>query len=255
MEKIRVLIVDDEPLAREGVRMRLQPAPDIEIIGECRNGREAVAAILRDAPDLVFLDIQMPRMDGFAVIEAVGAQRMPHVIFVTAYDEHALRAFEVHALDYLLKPMDGSRFAEALARARDRIRGKNLEAIAAQLQEMMSALKGEKDYLERLSIKSAGRILLLGVDEIDWIEAADNYVQVHAGQASYLLLATMNSLETRLNPQQFLRIHRSTIVNLKRIKELHPMFHGEFRVILQDNTQLTSGRSYSKNLQKLLNNL
>jgi two-component system, LytTR family, response regulator len=254
MEKIRVLIVDDEPLAREGIRMRLQPAPDLEIIGECRNGREAVAAILRDAPDLVFLDIQMPRMDGFAVIEAVGAQRMPHVIFVTAYDEHALRAFEVHALDYLLKPMDGSRFAEALARARDRIRGKNLEAIAAQLQEMMSALKGEKDYLERLSIKSAGRILLLDVDEIDWIEAADNYVQVHAGQASHLLLATMNSLETRLNPQQFLRIHRSTIVNLKRIKELHPMFHGEFRVILQDNTQLTSGRSYSKNLQKLLNN-
>jgi two-component system LytT family response regulator len=255
MEKIRVLIVDDEPLAREGIRMRLQPAPDIEIIGECRNGREAVAAILRDAPDLVFLDIQMPRMDGFAVIEAVGAQRMPQVIFVTAYDEHALRAFEVHALDYLLKPMDGSRFAEALARARDRIRGKNLEAIAAQLQQMMSALKGEKDYLERLSIKSAGRILLLGVDEIDWIEAADNYVQVHAGQASHLLLSTMNSLETRLNPQQFLRIHRSTIVNLKRIKELHPMFHGEFRVILQDNTQLTSGRSYSKNLQKFLNNL
>jgi two-component system, LytTR family, response regulator len=255
MEKIRVLIVDDEPLAREGIRMRLQPAPDIEIIGECRNGREAVAAILRDAPELVFLDIQMPRMDGFAVIEAVGAQRMPQVIFVTAYDEHALRAFEVHALDYLLKPMDGARFAEALARARDRIRGKNLEAIAAQLQQMMSALKGEKDYLERLSIKSAGRILLLGVDEIDWIEAADNYVQVHAGQDSHLLLSTMNSLETRLNPQQFLRIHRSTIVNLKRIKELHPMFHGEFRVILQDNTQLTSGRSYSKNLQKLLNNL
>jgi two-component system LytT family response regulator len=255
MEKIRVLIVDDEPLAREGIRMRLQPAPDIEIIGECRNGREAVAAILRDAPELVFLDIQMPRMDGFAVIEAVGAQRMPQVIFVTAYDEHALRAFEVHALDYLLKPIDGSRFAEALARARDRIRGKNLEAIAAQLQQMMSALKGEKDYLERLSIKSAGRILLLGVDEIDWIEAADNYVQVHAGQASHLLLSTMNSLETRLNPQQFLRIHRSTIVNLKRIKELHPMFHGEFRVILQDNTQLTSGRSYSKNLQKFLNNL
>lgn len=255
MKKIRVLIVDDEPLAREGIRMRLEPAPDIEIMGECRNGREAVAAILRDTPDLVFLDIQMPRMDGFAVIEAVGAQRMPHVIFVTAYDEHALRAFEVHALDYLLKPIDGARFAEALARARDRIRGKNLEAIAAQLQQMMSALKGEKDYLEHVSIKSAGRILLLGVDEIDWIEAADNYVQVHVGPASHLLLATMNRLETRLNPQQFLRIHRSIIVNLKRIKELHPMFHGEFRVILQDNTQLTSGRSYSKNLQKLLNNL
>jgi two-component system LytT family response regulator len=138
MEKIRVLIVDDEPLAREGIRMRLQPAPDIEIIGECRNGREAVAAILRDAPELVFLDIQMPRMDGFAVIEAVGAQRMPQVIFVTAYDEHALRAFEVHALDYLLKPIDGSRFAEALARARDRIRGKNLDDERAERRKRLS---------------------------------------------------------------------------------------------------------------------
>jgi two-component system LytT family response regulator len=255
MEKIRALIVDDEPLAREGIQMRLKPEPDIEVIGECRNGREAVTVILRDAPDLVFLDIQMPRMDGFAVIEAIGADRMPYIIFITAYDEHALRAFEVHALDYLLKPIDGSRFLEALSRARDRIRGKNLAAIAAQLQQMMATLKGEKEYLERLSIKSAGRILFLGVDEIDWIEAADNYVQVHAGQTSHLLLATMNSLETRLNPQQFLRVHRSTIVNLKRIKELHPMFHGEYRIILQDNTQLTSGRSYSKSLQKLLNNL
>lgn len=255
MNKIRVLIVDDEPLAREGIQMRLKSEPDIEVIGECRNGREAVTTILREVPDLVFLDIQMPRMDGFAVIEAVSTKQMPHVIFVTAYDEHALRAFEVHALDYLLKPLDGARFVEALARARDRIRGKNLAAIAAQLQQMMATLKGEKEYLERLSIKSAGRILLLGVDEIDWIEAADNYVQVHAGPASYLLLATMNSLETRLNPQQFLRIHRSTIVNLRRIKELQPMFHGEYRVILQNNTELTSGRSYSKNLQKLLNNL
>jgi two-component system LytT family response regulator len=255
MEKIRVLIVDDEPLAREGVQMRLKSEPDVEVIGECRNGREAVTAILREAPDLVFLDIQMPRMDGFAVIDAVGAKRMPQVIFVTAYDEHALRAFAVHALDYLLKPIDGARFIEALARARDRIRGKNLEAIAAQLQRMMAALKGETEYLERLSIKSAGRISFLPVDEIDWIEAADNYVQVHVGKTSHLLLATMNGLENRLNPQQFLRIHRSTIINLNRVKELQPMFHGEYRVILRDNTQLTSGRSYSKNLQKLLQNL
>jgi two-component system LytT family response regulator len=255
MEKIRTLIVDDEPLAREGIQMRLKSEPDIEVIGECRNGREAVTVISREVPDLVFLDIQMPKLDGFAVIEAIGVKRMPQVIFVTAYDEHALRAFEVHALDYLLKPIDGARFVEALARARDRVRGKNLAVIAEQLQKMMAALKGEKEYIERLSIKSAGRILFLGVDEIDWIEAADNYVQVHSRQTSHLLLATMSSLEKRLNPQQFLRIHRSTIVNLKRIKELHPMFHGEFRVILQDGTQLTSGRSYSKNLQKLLNNL
>src|SRR5262249_8521221 len=225
------------------------------------NGREAVTVILREVPDLVFLDIQMPRLGGFEVIEAVGLKRMPHVVFVTAYDEHALRAFEVSALDYLLKPVDGERFFEALERARNRIRGKNLEAISQQLQKMMAALKAERKYLERLSIKSgksgqsSGRITFLGVDEIDWIEAADNYVQVHSGRESHLLHATMNSLESRLDPNKFLRIHRSTIVNIGRIKELHPMFHGEYQVILLDGTRLTSGRSYRENLQTLLNNL
>jgi two-component system LytT family response regulator len=255
MENIRVLIVDDEPLAREGVRMLLKAEPDIEIIGECRNGREAVKTILRARPDLVLLDIQMPGMDGFEVLEAIGAQRMPQVIFVTAYDEHALRAFEVSALDYLLKPIDAARFQEALARARDRIRGNNLAALATQLQQMMATWQSEKNYLERIAIKSTGRVVLLGVHEIDWIEAADNYVQLHAGKVSHLLLATMNGLASRLNPQQFLRIHRSTIVNVQRIKELQPLFHGEYRIILQDNTELTSGRSYSKQLHKLLDNL
>jgi len=254
VEKIRALIVDDEPLAREGIHMRLKQEPDIEVIGVCGNGREAVTTILREVPDLVFLDIQMPRLDGFGVIESVGVAPMPHVIFVTAYDEHALRAFEVNALDYLLKPVDSERFFETLERARDRIRGKNLEAITEQLHKMMSALKVERKYLERLSIKSGGRIIFLGVDDIDWIEAADNYVQVHAGRESHLLHATMNSLESRLDPDQFLRIHRSAIVNIERIKELHPMFHGEYRVILKDGAQLTSGRGYRENLQKLLNN-
>jgi len=255
VEKIRVLIVDDEQLAREGIHGRLEREPDIEVIGECRSGREAVTAILRQSPDLVFLDIQMPRLDGFGVIEAVGAGRMPQVIFVTAYDEHALRAFQVQALDYLLKPIDGGRFFEALERARDRVRDKNLEALSQQLHQMMAALRVERKYPGRLSIKSADRIIFLGVEEIDWIEAADNYVQIHAGRASHLLHATMNSLEGRLDPHEFLRIHRSTIVNVRRIKELHPMFHGEYRVILKDGTQLTSGRSYRENLQKLLDNL
>jgi two-component system, LytTR family, response regulator len=258
-EKIRALIVDDEPLAREGIRMRLQNAPDLEVIGECGNGREAVTAILRDIPDLVFLDIQMPGLDGFGVIEAVGVRQMPHVIFVTAYDEHALRAFEVSALDYLLKPVDGGRFFEALERARNRIRGKNLEAIGAQLHKMMAALKAGRKYLERLSIKSTGksggRVIFLDVDEIDWIGAADNYVEVHAGRESHLLHATMNNLESRLDPDKFLRIHRSAIVNIGRIKELHPLFHGEYQIILKDGAQLTSGRGYRENLQKLLNNL
>jgi two-component system, LytTR family, response regulator len=260
-EKVRALIVDDEPLAREGIRMRLKREPDIEIIGECGNGREAVTFIRREAPDLIFLDIQMPRLDGFGVIEAIGVRQMPQVIFITAYDEHALRAFEVSALDYLLKPIDGARFLEALDRARNRIRGNNLEAISEQLQKMMSTLNAKRTYLERLSIKSgksgpaAGRIIFLDVDRIDWIEAADNYVRVHAGRESHLLYATMNNLESRLDPDKFLRIHRSAIVNIGRIKELHPLFHGEYQLILIDGTQLTSGRGYRENLQKLLNNL
>jgi two-component system LytT family response regulator len=255
VERIRALIVDDEPLARDGIRMRLEQEPDVEVIGACKNGREAAPAILRDAPDLVFLDIQMPGLDGFGVIDAVGVKRMPHVIFVTAYDEHALRAFEVGALDYLLKPIDGSRFSEALERARRRIRGENLEAVSERLGKMMAALRVERNHLERLSIKSAGRITFLSVDEIDWIEAADNYVQVHAGGESHLLHATMNGLESRLHPDKFLRIHRSAIVNIGKIKELHTMFHGEYRVILKDGTRLTSGRRYRENLQKLLNDL
>lgn len=255
MEKIRVLIVDDEPLAREGIQMRLKSEPDIEVISECKNGREAISVIQREVPDLVFLDIQMPRMSGFDIIEAVGIKRMPRVIFVTAYDEHALRAFEVHALDYLLKPIDGERFSATLARARDQIRGKNLDVIAEQMQKMMATIKGEKEYIEHLSIKATGRIVFLAVDDIDWIEAADNYVQIHSGRESHLLHTTMSNLESRLASNKFLRIHRSTIINIKRIKELHPMFHGEYKVILNDGTQLTSGRSYKDNLQRLLNNL
>jgi len=155
----------------------------------------------------------------------------------------------------LLKPIDGGRFSEALERARSRIRGENLGAVSERLHEMMAALRVERKYLERLSIKSAGRITFLSVDEIDWIEAADNYVQVHAGRESHLLHATMNSLEGRLDPDKFLRIHRSAIVNVGRIKELHPMFHGEYRIVLKDGTRLTSGRGYRENLQKLLNDL
>jgi two-component system LytT family response regulator len=251
MEKIRALIVDDEPLAREGIRKRLAQEPDIAVIGECSNGRQAVTAIERDSPDLVFLDVQMPKLDGFGVIAAIGARRMPQVVFVTAYDEHALRAFEVHALDYLLKPIDGARFLEALGRARSSIRGHELQE---QLQALLASIQTEKRYLARLSIKTGGRILFLSVDEIDWIEAADNYVLLHAGRDSHMLHTTMNSLEDRLDPSAFLRIHRSTIVNLQRVKEMHPMFHGEYRVILKDGTELASARSYRSKLQRLLDN-
>jgi two-component system, LytTR family, response regulator len=251
MEKIRVLIVDDEPLAREGIRTRLANEPDIDVIGECSNGRQAVTVIERESPDIVFLDIQMPKLDGFGVIATVGVRRMPQVIFVTAYDEHALRAFEVHALDYLLKPIDGTRFLEALTQARCRIRAHELQT---QLHALVESIKLEKKYLSRLSIKNGGRILFLDVDEIDWIEAADNYALVHAGRDSHMLHTTMNNLEDRLDPSAFLRIHRSTIVNLQRVKELHPLFHGEYAVILKDGTQLASSRSYRNKLQRVLDN-
>ena len=251
MEKIRALIVDDEPLARKGIRMRLTQEPDIEVIGECSNGRQAVTVIERETPDLVFLDVQMPKLDGFGVIAAVGAPRMPQVIFITAYDEHALRAFEVHALDYLLKPIDGPRFLAALAQARRRIRGHELHE---QFHALLASINLEKKYLSRLSIKNGGRILFLSVDDVDWIEAADNYVILHAGRDSHMLHTTMNSLDDRLDPRAFLRIHRSTIVNLQQVKELQLMFHGDYRVILKDGTELASGRSYRAKLQLLLDN-
>jgi two-component system LytT family response regulator len=179
---------------------------------------------------------------------------MPEVIFVTAYDEHALRAFEVHALDYLLKPVDGARFLEALDRARNRIRGLQWEAIGDQLRALVEGLKVEKQYLERLSIKAGGRISFIAVEEIDWVEAADNYIIVHAGRDTHLLHTTMKGLEDRLDPARFIRIHRSTIVNLQRVKELHPMFHGEYRIILKDGTELATGRSYREKLKCLLDN-
>lgn len=251
MAKIRIVIVDDEPLARRGIRALLNGEKDVEVIAECRNGREAVAVIEEQAPDLVFLDVQMPELNGFDVVEAIGAERMPAVIFVTAYDKYALRAFDVHALDYLLKPLDGDRFTRALQRARMQIEGKSIRDLSRTLQNLLDDLKKNQKYTERLVIKSAGRIFFLGVAEIDWIEAADNYVRLHAGPDAHLLRETMNGLEKRLDPVQFLRIHRSRIVNIKRIKELQPLFRGEYDIMLRDGTRLESGRGYRDRLQKL----
>lgn len=254
MHELRVLIVDDEPLAREGIRTRLATEPDVILVGECGSGSQAVSIIQKVALDLVFLDVQMPKLDGFGVIETVGVAQMPYVIFVTAYDEYALQAFEVHALDYLLKPLDGARFAAALARARQLMRGQKSDDVSEQLRGLLADLKARDQYLTRLSIKNNGRILFLNVTEIDWIEAADNYVNIHAGSKSHLLHATMNNLEARLDPCEFLRIHRSTIVNVRRIRELQPLFHGEYQITLKDGVQLMSGRSYRNRLQELLDN-
>jgi two-component system, LytTR family, response regulator len=251
MEKIRTVIVDDEPLARRGIRAQLKEEKDVEIISECRNGKEAVEAIETHSPDLVFLDVQMPELDGFGVLDAVGVERMPAVIFVTAYDRYALKAFEVHALDYLLKPFDDERFAKAIQRVRRQIERQSVDDLSRRLQGLLDDMQSARKHVERLVIKSAGRIFFLSVGEIDWIEAADNYVRLHAGRESHLLRETMNNLEKKLDPDQFLRVHRSRIVNIRKIKELQPLFRGEYDITLRDGTRLESGRGYRDRIQKL----
>lgn len=252
MESIRTIIVDDEPLARRGIRAQLEEEPDFEIVSECRNGLEAVAAIQREAPDLVFLDVQMPELDGFGVLEALGSEQLPAVIFVTAYDRYALRAFEVHALDYILKPLDPERFTRTLERARLQIQRKDIRDLNRRLQNLLDDLKAGSRYAERLIIKASGRIVFLNVAEIDWIEAADNYVRLHAGRESHLMRETLSNLEKRLDPLQFARVHRSTIINVQRIKELHPLFRGEYEILLKDGTRVSSGRNYRERLLELV---
>jgi len=250
--RIRTLIVDDEPLARERIRALLQKEADIEIIGECADGRGAVAAISKDRPDLVFLDVQMPELDGFGVLEQLDSEARPAVVFVTAHDKFALRAFEVHALDYLLKPFDSGRFKKALERARDRIQRQQTGELSHRISELLADLKTGAKHPERLAIKSGGKVLFLKIDEIDWIEAADNYVELHIGNESHLHRETMAALEGKLPADKFMRISRSTIVNIERIKELQPMFHGEYAVILRNGTRLTLSRSHREKLNQLL---
>jgi len=251
---IRVLLVDDESLAREMLREMLQTDPLVTIVGESCNGREALEAIRTHSPDLIFLDVQMPELGGFEVLEALGKE-IPRVIFVTAYDQYAVRAFEVHALDYLLKPFDQERFDISWQRARAQILrdrdGGTDQRILALLEEMKAGNK----YLERLVIKASGRIYFLETAEIDWIEAEGNYVSVHSAKKSHLLRETISSLESQLDPKKFLRIHRSSIVRIDRIQELQPWFHGEYRIILQNGTQLTLSRNYRDKLQEALGKL
>jgi two-component system LytT family response regulator len=252
MEKIRALIVDDEPLARERILDLLADDAEVEVVGECGDGMAALAAIERHRPDLLFLDVQMPELDGFGVLEAIDETKAPVIIFVTAYDQYALRAFEVHALDYLLKPFDRERFDKALQRAKHQIARERAGAVNQELVALLTRLKARPKPLERLVIKSAGRVFFLRAEEIDWIEAAANYVKLHVGKESHLLRETINGLAAKLDPDKFLRIHRSTIINLERVKELQPWFHGDYVVILKDGTQLTSSRNYREQLHKLL---
>jgi two-component system, LytTR family, response regulator len=250
--KIRALIVDDEPLGRERIRTLLREDAEVEVVGEMADGRQAVAAVERLKPDLLFLDVQMPEMDGFAVLDAIAEKHMPAIIFVTAYDRYAVQAFEVHALDYLLKAFDRERFGKAVERAKEEIRRSREGALNERLAGLLEDLESRKRQATRVVIKSAGRIFFLPVEEIDWVEAADNYARIHAGSEGHLIRETLQSLEGRLDPAKFLRIHRSTIVNIDRIRELQPMFHGDYAVRLRDGTELTLSRSYREKLGESL---
>ena len=246
---MRVLIADDEPLARERLRSLLASEDWLEVIGECQNGSEALDSITRLKPDLVFLDVQMPGANGFQVIEAVGPERMPLVVFVTAYDKYALRAFDVHALDYLLKPFDRDRFEQTLTRARQQLERRSTGDLERRLLELVQDLRGQPHRLERFVIKAGGRVFFVRSDEIDWIEAAGNYVKLHVGTDAHLFRETMNALEAQLDPDLFFRIHRSHIVNIERVKELQPWFNGEYVVFLRSGTRLTLSRGYREKLQ------
>lgn len=250
--RLRVIVVDDEILARQLIREMLRDDPETEIVAECVNGREAVEAIQTHQPDLLFLDIQMPEIAGFEVLEAMQGERLPIVIFVTAYDQYAVRAFEYHALDYLLKPFDRERFETALARAKAQTRRERNGELDKRISALLEALKSETKYVERLVIKNGGRVFFLETGEIDWIEAEGNYVRLHTEKKSHLLRETIGSLEVHLDPKKFLRVHRSTIVKLDSIRELQPWFHGEYHIILHNGTKLTLSRNYREQLQSVL---
>lgn len=259
---IRTLIVDDEPLAREGIAVLLQKDPVISVVGECKNGQEALKMLSHRDIDLLFIDIQMPGMSGFDVLAQVPHDRMPAVIFVTAYDEYALRAFKVHALDYLLKPYTDKEFFSALHRAKQYIQLKSLEPLTDKLAALLHdhdvrQAQGKKsapsaEYINHIAVQSRERITPLNVEDIDWIEAADDYLQLHQGPKSHLVRDTLTNLEAKLDPEKFVRIHRSIIVRINAIKELRPFFGGDAVVILHSGTELKLGRTYRQKIKKLM---
>ncbi len=250
---MRVLIAEDEPLARERIRALLNEETDVEIAAECPDGRSAVNAIRLHDPDLVFLDVNMPELNGFNVIREIGAEAMPPVIFVTAYDQFAVQAFDAHALDYVLKPFDEERFRTAVERAREALTRNSTDSLDRRLNDLLQGLGGRPRYVERLAVKSGGKIIFLKTEEVTWIGAEGNYARLHAGKRSYLMRETMSNLESKLDPGRFIRIHRSTIVSTDAIAELEPLFQGDYVVVLRDGTRLTSSRGYRGNLQAFMN--
>ncbi|MDQ2948652.1 MAG: LytTR family DNA-binding domain-containing protein [Acidobacteriota bacterium] len=252
MDQISALVVDDERLSRQRIRRLLSVEPDINVIGECANGDEAVRFLNERTPDLLFIDIQMPGQDGFSVLANMSKERVPIIIFVTAFDEHALKAFEVQAFDYLLKPFDRRRLQVTVQRARDQLRRLRGDNTQDRLMALLEGLGTRRSGSDRLAIKTAGHVVFVKTEDVSWIEAADNYVCLHCGPETHILRETMNALEARLDSSKFLRVHRSTIVNVDRIKELQPWFRGDYLLVLQDGTQLTLSRTYREKLQHTL---
>lgn len=248
---IRTLIVDDEPLARERVAALLKKEADVTVIGECGDGKSALRAITRMKPDLIFLDIQLPEQDGFTVVESLPCNHAPSIIFVTAYDQFAVKAFKVHAVDYLLKPVDEDRLKQALARARARLENREHD-LRGRILALLADLEAHRGRAQRIMIKSEGEIFFLKPSEVDWVESAGNYVCVHAAGQTHIWRETMNQVERQLLPHNFVRIHRSKIVNFDRIRRLKPNSYGDYSVELRDGTTLTMSRVYRDSVLKLL---
>jgi two-component system LytT family response regulator len=248
--KIRALIVDDEPLAREWVRSAVAEDPELEVLGECGDGFEAAEAIRRLKPDLVFLDVQMPGLDGFGVLEALSPEEIPAVVFVTAFDQYAVRAFEAQAVDYLMKPFSKERVEEAVRRVRELVKGRSIEDFRESIGRIVEKIRRDRSFPEWVLLKGDGKNVFVKVRDIDWIESSRNNVRIHVGATIYLMHETTSAIASRLDPKKFLRIHRSAIVNIERIKELHPWFNGDYAVILRDGTQLTLSSSYRDRLKE-----
>ena len=248
---LRTLIVDDEPLARQGIRLLLQDEPDIQIIGESANGADALEVIQREHPVLMFLDIQMPKLDGFGLLAALPPELMPVVIFVTAYDQHALKAFEVSATDYLLKPFKAARFREAVQKARRHLQARDVGALHQRLQALLEAARPDSPYASHLSVKAGEKTVFVKIADVDYVEAAANYVILHAGTQNHVLRETLTNLESRLPPKTFFRVHRSVIVNLERVAGVKPAFRGEHLVVLKNGKEVPLTRGVREIQQRL----